>query len=175
MMYFVFYDFCLPISHHDYNSIILELFLSWDFGLASRGFCSCVRHWVQGHLNCMLHFATGFLRAGLHVTFFHTVHNLRRLGGAAAASSSPRLRFLSVPDGLPDDHPGLVDSVPELLDSLWTRTSASYRALLWSPLCRGRSSDDGFPPVTCVVADGVLRSPSTSPRSSASRRSRSAR
>ncbi|GJN07420.1 hypothetical protein PR202_ga25250 [Eleusine coracana subsp. coracana] len=52
---------------------------------------------AQGHLNCMLHFATGLLRAGLHVTFLHTDHSLRRLGAAAAACSSPRLRFLSIP------------------------------------------------------------------------------
>ncbi|TVU39081.1 hypothetical protein EJB05_12484, partial [Eragrostis curvula] len=115
---------------------------------------------AQGHLNCMLHFATGLLAAGLHVTFLHTDHNLRRLGGAAAAAaSSPRLRFLSVPDGLPDDHPRLVDSVAELLESMWTRASASYRALLSSLLLRhDNDGDEGvrFPPVTCVVADGIL-------------------
>ncbi|GJN07416.1 hypothetical protein PR202_ga25246 [Eleusine coracana subsp. coracana] len=91
-----------------------------------------------------------------NVTFLHTDHSLRRLGAAAAACSSPRLRFLSIPDGLPDDHPRLVDTIPELLDSLWTKASGSYRALLSSPLCNGGGGDDGFPPVTFVVADGIL-------------------
>ncbi|XP_062186354.1 myricetin 3-O-rhamnoside 1,2-glucosyltransferase UGT709G2-like [Phragmites australis] len=111
---------------------------------------------AQGHLNCMLHFATGLLGAGLHVTFLHTDHNLHRLGRAAseAATASPRLRFLSVPDGLPDDDPRSVDSLAELMESMRTRASVAYRALL-SSLCAGRAAD-GFPPVTCVVADGIL-------------------
>uniref|UniRef100_A0A0E0Q680 Uncharacterized protein n=1 Tax=Oryza rufipogon TaxID=4529 RepID=A0A0E0Q680_ORYRU len=91
---------------------------------------------AQGHLNCFLHFATALLRAGLHVTFLHTHHNLRRLGAAAAAAAaaaiSPRLRFLSVPDGLPDDDPRRVDGLPELMEGLRTTGSAAYRALLAS-------------------------------------------
>uniref|UniRef100_A0A0E0MNB1 Glycosyltransferase n=1 Tax=Oryza punctata TaxID=4537 RepID=A0A0E0MNB1_ORYPU len=116
---------------------------------------------AQGHLNCFLHFATGLLRAGLHVTFLHTHHNLRRLDAEGAADASPRLRFLSVPDGLPDDDPRLVDGLPELMDGLRTTGSAAYRALLASlVVVRAVPNDDddgdGFPPVTCVVADGIL-------------------
>jgi UDP:flavonoid glycosyltransferase YjiC (YdhE family) len=109
---------------------------------------------AQGHLNSFLHFSTGLLRAGLHVTFLHTDHNLRRLGTAAAEATvaSPRLRFLSVPDGLPDDDPRTVDGLPELMESLRTKASASYRALLASL----RAGGGGFPPVTCVVADGIM-------------------
>ncbi|EEE66892.1 hypothetical protein OsJ_23718 [Oryza sativa Japonica Group] len=110
---------------------------------------------AQGHLNCFLHFATALLRAGLHVTFLHTHHNLRRLGAAAAAAAaiSPRLRFLSVPDGLPDDDPRRVDGLPELMEGLRTTGSAAYRALLASLVPSselgelpfpGRGGDDGL-------------------------------
>uniref|UniRef100_A0ACD5UZI2 Uncharacterized protein n=1 Tax=Avena sativa TaxID=4498 RepID=A0ACD5UZI2_AVESA len=126
---------------------------------------------AQGHINCMLHFAAGLLDAGLHVTFLHTDHNRRRLGLASAAeaeaeaeATSPRLRFLSVSDGLPDDHPRSAGDLALLVESLLATTSAVYRTLLAS-LCAGARRDDGatitglrdgFPPVTCVVADGML-------------------
>ncbi|OEL21588.1 hypothetical protein BAE44_0017398 [Dichanthelium oligosanthes] len=60
---------------------------------------------VQDHITCMLHLARGLASVGVHVTFLHTDHHLRRLGhgGVAhtASQTTPRLRFLSVPDGLP--------------------------------------------------------------------------
>ncbi|WVZ95971.1 hypothetical protein U9M48_041668 [Paspalum notatum var. saurae] len=109
---------------------------------------------LQGCLNSFLHLSTGLLRAGLYVTFLHTDHNLRRLATTteAAASTSPRLRFLSVPDGLPDDHPRAVDGLPELMESLRRTGGAAYHDLLLASLLR----DGFFPPVTCVVADGVM-------------------
>uniref|UniRef100_A0A0D9WYX0 Glycosyltransferase n=1 Tax=Leersia perrieri TaxID=77586 RepID=A0A0D9WYX0_9ORYZ len=110
---------------------------------------------AQGHINGMMHFATGLAGAGLHVTFLHTDHSLRRLGGCASAVASPRLRFVSVPDGLPDDHARTVGDIVELLESLRTKGSVAYRSLLTS-LVRARDGDDGFPPVTCVVADGTM-------------------
>ncbi|RLM85977.1 7-deoxyloganetic acid glucosyltransferase-like [Panicum miliaceum] len=112
---------------------------------------------AQGHLNSFLHFSTGLLRAGLHVTFLHTDHNLRRLGAAAreATAASPRLRFLSVPDGLPDDDPRDVGGIPQLMEGLRMTASAAYRDLL-ATLRRAGGTADGFPPVTCVVADGIM-------------------
>ncbi|KAL6639306.1 hypothetical protein ACP70R_023036 [Stipagrostis hirtigluma subsp. patula] len=111
---------------------------------------------LQGHINCMLHFATGLVAAGVHVTFLHTDHNLRRIDSTAA--TSPRLRFLSMPDGLPDDHPR---SAVELMVSLRTNGRAAYGALLASLCARDVAGHDadatgGFPPVTCVVADSLL-------------------
>ncbi|CAN6183408.1 unnamed protein product [Urochloa humidicola] len=123
---------------------------------------------IQGHINCMLHFATALVGAGVRVTFLHTEHNLRRLGGrASTAAGSPFLRFLSVPDGLPDDHPrSASDSdLLELYKSLAGGATGTYRALLATPppLARGNPSSrtadagaDGFPPVTCLVADGLI-------------------
>ncbi|KAL6896745.1 hypothetical protein ACP4OV_007317 [Aristida adscensionis] len=116
----------------------------------------------------MLHLATALVAAGVHVTFLHTDHNTRRLDRASAAAASPspspsppRLRFLSVPDGLPEDHPRSVADLMELAKSLGAAASVAYRALLARMLTAGAPSHgDGdcvvFPPVTCVVADGVL-------------------
>uniref|UniRef100_A0A0D3GR29 Uncharacterized protein n=1 Tax=Oryza barthii TaxID=65489 RepID=A0A0D3GR29_9ORYZ len=89
---------------------------------------------VHGHITCMLHFATGLLAAGLHVTFLHSDDNLRR----AAAASSPRLRYVSIPDGLPVEHPRDVGRIVELMESLKTKASVAYRSLLASLLL-----DDG--------------------------------
>ncbi|OEL15294.1 hypothetical protein BAE44_0023689 [Dichanthelium oligosanthes] len=88
---------------------------------------------VQGHINCMLHFATTLLRAGVGVTFLHTDHNLRRIGRAASMAGSPRLRFLSIPDGLPDDSLRSVGDVLELDRSL--REVGPSGTVLCSHLC----------------------------------------
>uniref|UniRef100_J3MVM2 Glycosyltransferase n=1 Tax=Oryza brachyantha TaxID=4533 RepID=J3MVM2_ORYBR len=111
----------------------------------------------QGHINPMLHLASALLDAGLRVTFLHTDHNLRRLALAGASPRHPRLRQLSIPDGLPDDHPRSVGGLIELLDSMCTAGSAAYRALLRTESCRPDSDDAALPPpVTCVVVDGVM-------------------
>jgi hypothetical protein len=91
----------------------------------------------------MLHFATALVDSGIHVTFLHTEHNLRLI----TRTPPPRLRLLSVPDGLPDDHPR---TSMELLESMCTTGSAAYRALLLS--LRSAAAT----PVTCVVADCLM-------------------
>uniref|UniRef100_J3MKY8 Uncharacterized protein n=1 Tax=Oryza brachyantha TaxID=4533 RepID=J3MKY8_ORYBR len=114
---------------------------------------------AQGHINCMMHFATGLLAAGLHVTFLHSEHNLRRLRAAVAklAADSPRLRFVSIPDGFPDDSARAVGDFLEFMESIRSKGGLAYRSLLTS-LARagGSSASAGFPPVTCVVADGIM-------------------
>uniref|UniRef100_A0A0E0LKT3 Glycosyltransferase n=1 Tax=Oryza punctata TaxID=4537 RepID=A0A0E0LKT3_ORYPU len=112
---------------------------------------------IQGHLNAMLHLAVALAGAGVHVTFLHTDYNLRRLGAAAAAVASPWLRFMSVPDGLPDDHPRTVADLGEIGRSIRTAGRAAYRALLASlQLMPVDAAGGGFPPVTTVVADALL-------------------
>ncbi|XP_044968805.1 7-deoxyloganetic acid glucosyltransferase-like [Hordeum vulgare subsp. vulgare] len=110
---------------------------------------------LQGHINSMLPFAAGLLGAGVHVTFLYTEHNLRRVDRATAAAS-PRLRLVSVPDGLPDDHPRSVGHLSEVGRSLRPSASAAYRALLAPALSARRHADCGLPPVSCVVADSLL-------------------
>ncbi|KAL6639282.1 hypothetical protein ACP70R_023012 [Stipagrostis hirtigluma subsp. patula] len=117
---------------------------------------------LQGHINCMLHFAAALVGAGVHVTFLHTDHNIRRVGcDSPAASPSPRLRFASVPDGLPEAHPRSVGDIMEVAVSLASAASVAYRALLarLPPVGDHRHGNDDvgvLPPVTCVVADGAL-------------------
>nr|CAB3454332.1 unnamed protein product [Digitaria exilis] len=123
---------------------------------------------AQGHINAMLPLAAALVDAGVFVTFLHTDHNLRVFSSASVAAS-PRLRFVSIPDGLPDDNPRSVADVLELDRSLREVGSVRYRALLASllPAAAGSPSfrdgrDDGvddehlFPPVTCVVADSWM-------------------
>ncbi|KAL6662217.1 hypothetical protein ACP70R_000076 [Stipagrostis hirtigluma subsp. patula] len=104
---------------------------------------------LQGHINTFLPFTTALVDAGVHVSFLHTEHNLRRVRCRAPA---PRLRYLSIPDGLRDDDPRSVGGIFALMDSMGTTGSAAYRALLLSLLADGGE----FPPVTCVVADGIM-------------------
>ncbi|CAN6205405.1 unnamed protein product [Urochloa humidicola] len=114
---------------------------------------------AQGHTNSMLPFAAALLDAGVFVTFLHTDHNFRR---ASSVAGSPRLRFLSIPDGLPDDHPRSLGDMLELERALREVGAVRYRALLASLSSAGRpgqggdSDGDSFPPVTCVVADGLI-------------------
>ncbi|CAN6168126.1 unnamed protein product [Urochloa humidicola] len=115
---------------------------------------------AQGHINSMLPFAAALLDAGVFVTFLHTDHTFRR---ATSVAGSPRLRFLSIPDGLPADHPRSLGDMLELERSLREVGALSYRALLASlssagagRLGQGDSDGDSFPPVTCVVADGLI-------------------
>ncbi|XP_040382240.1 7-deoxyloganetic acid glucosyltransferase-like [Oryza brachyantha] len=112
---------------------------------------------VQGHINCMLHFSTGLLAAGLYVTFVHSDQTLPAGGGQPllAAATSPRLRYVSLPDGLPDGHPRNADGVVQLMESAQAKASA-YRSLLAKLVRPGDGAGGGFPPVTCVVADGLL-------------------
>ncbi|KAM3279977.1 hypothetical protein ACQJBY_047018 [Aegilops geniculata] len=104
---------------------------------------------LQGHINPMLHLASALLDAGLRVTFLHTEHNLRRF--TRVPPHHPRLRLVSIPDGLPYHHPRSVGGLMELVESMRTAGSAAYRALL----LRMVDSDDDDA-VTCVITDGVM-------------------
>ncbi|CAO2142048.1 unnamed protein product [Urochloa humidicola] len=113
---------------------------------------------LQGHINTFVPFSMALVDSGVHVTFLHTDHNLRRARCTAAAP--PRPRYMSIPDGLPDDHPRSVGDIFTLMESMWATGSAAYRALLLSlsssTTIDGASGEPPFPPVTCVVADGVM-------------------
>ncbi|CAL4911031.1 unnamed protein product [Urochloa decumbens] len=115
---------------------------------------------LQGHINTFVPFSAALVDSGVHVTFLHTDHNLRR--ARCTAAPPPRLRYMSIPDGLPEDHPRSVGDISTLMESMWTTGSAAYRALLLSlsssssSTGRGVGAGEPFPPVTCVVADGIM-------------------
>lgn len=108
---------------------------------------------LQGHINCMLDLAAVLLDAGVRVTFLHTDHNLSRLPKGSTTTLAPQqgLRLLSIPDGLPEDHPRSVRHLKEISESMLTTGQAAYRALLLS-----LSSAAAGSPVTCVIADGIM-------------------
>lgn len=99
----------------------------------------------------------------IHVTLVHTEHNRRRLlrtHGPAALCSSPnnddgRLRFETIPDGLPPS-----DSLDATQD-IWRLAEATRRACpahdrdLLRRL-NAQESGGSRPPVSCVVADGAM-------------------
>ncbi|KAI0519080.1 hypothetical protein KFK09_006520 [Dendrobium nobile] len=106
---------------------------------------------AQGHINTMLRLAEALSFAGgLRISFLNTEHNHRRL---SRFTFRPNFRFLSIPDGLPDDKPRSAQQVIELFHSLRTRSVDSFRALL---LAGGNRDPDGWPPVTCVIVDGSM-------------------
>ncbi|KAM0953387.1 putative 7-deoxyloganetic acid glucosyltransferase [Dioscorea sansibarensis] len=92
--------------------------------------------------------------SGLHITFLNTHHNHRRLSRFSSAfdrlSLRPHFRFLSIPDGLPDDDPRSATALWDLDDSLRTQSGAHLRELLIS------CSQDGWRKLTCVLVDSVM-------------------
>ncbi|XP_039144435.1 LOW QUALITY PROTEIN: myricetin 3-O-rhamnoside 1,2-glucosyltransferase UGT709G2-like [Dioscorea cayenensis subsp. rotundata] len=109
---------------------------------------------AQGHINCMLKLADLLSTSDLHITFLNTHHNHNRLSNFSSAfarlSLRPHFRFLSIPDGLPDDDPRSANALWDLDDSIRTRSGDHLRQLLTS--CR----QDGWPQITCVLVDSVM-------------------
>ncbi|XP_030450047.1 7-deoxyloganetic acid glucosyltransferase-like [Syzygium oleosum] len=104
---------------------------------------------AHGHIKPMLCLAKLLAAAGLRVTFLNTHHNHRRiLPRSPSSSPSSLLRFESISDGLPDDHPRSLELIEELLLSIKTAMKAHLREFLLS-----KSAE---PPVTCIIADGIM-------------------
>ncbi|KAF8042309.1 hypothetical protein BT93_A0820 [Corymbia citriodora subsp. variegata] len=104
---------------------------------------------AQGHIKPMLCLAKLLATAGLRVTFLNTHHNHHRiLHHGPSISPSSLLRFESISDGLPDDHPRSFERIEELFPSIKTAMKAHLREFLLS-----KSAEQ---PVTCVIADGIM-------------------
>lgn len=104
----------------------------------------------QGHVNSMLKLAQLLSISGIRVTFlnFDCNHQLL-LRNPALLRLSPALRFSSISDGLPPDHPRTAGVIGEVFESMKANTAPPLRDLLLS--FRRRSE-----PVTCIVADGIM-------------------
>ncbi|XP_016493365.1 7-deoxyloganetic acid glucosyltransferase-like isoform X1 [Nicotiana tabacum] len=111
---------------------------------------------VQGHVNCMLKLAQLLCREGLHVTFLNSDFIHRRLLSYTNIHLSykqyPNLYFETIPDGLPDDHPRTGDRVVDLFNSIDTVTKPRFMEML---IARRFSILDR-PPLTCIIADGIM-------------------
>ncbi|KAJ0978850.1 hypothetical protein J5N97_014324 [Dioscorea zingiberensis] len=110
---------------------------------------------AQGHVTPMLSLAEILSLSGLRITFLNTEHIHRRLLRHSPALSRlarrrNNFRFLTIPDGLPEDDPRLSDvEFAKVQDSMKTSSRDQYKEMLTQEI-------DGWPPVTCVVADGTL-------------------
>ncbi|XP_030450048.1 7-deoxyloganetic acid glucosyltransferase-like [Syzygium oleosum] len=104
---------------------------------------------AQGHIKPMLCLAKLLATSGLRVTFLNTHNNHRRvLPHNPCSPPSPLLRFESISDGLPDDHPRSLERIEELVLSIKMAMKAHLREFLLRECVQL--------PVTCVIADGIM-------------------
>lgn len=111
---------------------------------------------AQGHIPPMLKLAELVSAAGIFITFLNTVHVHGRFRSPAMnrLAQLPKFRLRTIPDGLPDDDPRQIHRLLDIEESMRTRSREAFRELLRS-MMTGRDPE-GWPPVTCVVADGIL-------------------
>ncbi|XP_057762674.1 7-deoxyloganetic acid glucosyltransferase-like [Arachis stenosperma] len=103
---------------------------------------------AQGHVNSMLNLAQLLALRNLHVTFLNTEHIHNRLTRFADIESLPAryptLRFKTIPDGLPEEHPRSGERSVEPLHSVKVHGKPLLRDILVKEK------------VTCLVADGFF-------------------
>ncbi|XP_031493520.1 7-deoxyloganetin glucosyltransferase-like [Nymphaea colorata] len=109
---------------------------------------------AQAHISAMFELAKLIHHRGFHVTFINTEYNHRRL---IQSGSNDRLRviedfkFEMIPDGLPLATPDRTQDIPMLCSSIRKNFWAPFRSLV---IKLNESPEN--PPVTCIVADGVM-------------------
>ncbi|ESQ34557.1 hypothetical protein EUTSA_v10007489mg [Eutrema salsugineum] len=114
----------------------------------------CVPFPAQGHINPMMKVAKLLHAKGFHVTFVNTVYNQNRLirsRGQKALDGFPSFRFKSIPDGLPEIDGDKMQDVPSLCESTMKNCLTPFKELI-----RRINVEDDVPPVSCIVADGLM-------------------
>ena len=110
---------------------------------------------AQGHVTPMLHLAKALHARGFHITYVNSEYNHRRLlrsRGPASLAGAAGFRFEAVPDGLPpSDNDDVTQDIAALCLSTTEHSAAPFRDLL-----ARLNATPGAPPVSCVVADGVM-------------------
>lgn len=113
---------------------------------------------AQGHVTPMLHLAKALHARGFRVTFVNSEYNRRRLlrsRGPGSLDGADGFRFEAVPDGLtPSDDHG--DDVTQDIAALCLSTTKHSAAPFRELLVRLNNGIPGAPPVSCVIADGVM-------------------
>lgn len=105
----------------------------------------------------MLKLAELFCLHNLQVTFLNSHHIQSRLQSFSDVDSLfknryPTFRFLTLPDGLPEDNPRTGDQIGNLIESIKAVTQPLFKELLSSGFL-GSGSEN---PVSCLLADGVF-------------------
>ncbi|KAK9085734.1 hypothetical protein Sjap_026145 [Stephania japonica] len=114
----------------------------------------------QGHINPMLKLAKLLHNKGFYITFVNTNFSHRRFFKATeplALGGLPGFQFESIPDGLPSmDEDGTVDQ-SAVAKATVEVCPAHFAALLLKLNERSvSSSSNDFPPVSCIVSDGMM-------------------
>jgi hypothetical protein len=114
---------------------------------------------AQGHINPMMHLARKLLADGFFITFINTDYNHRRMFSPGNDHNlpllldTPNLRFLHLPDGLPERHGRFNESVIEVTAAILALPGPLAKLIKRSLQPPGAASADPPPPVTCIIAD----------------------
>ncbi|XP_022864350.1 7-deoxyloganetic acid glucosyltransferase-like [Olea europaea var. sylvestris] len=110
---------------------------------------------VHSHVHVMLNLAEILSLHGFHITFFITEYTRKSCYFREISSHFARylgFHFQTISDGLPFNHPRTGDKVAELFNSIDSTTKPQFKEVLKS----GLVTRDGRPPITCVIADGIM-------------------
>ncbi|KAL6179457.1 hypothetical protein ACLB2K_050973 [Fragaria x ananassa] len=115
----------------------------------------CIPFPAQGHINPMLKVAKLLHYKGFYVTFVNTEFIHKRLlksRGPNSLDGFPSFQFETIPDGLPPTDANVATQhMPSLCESTRKNCLAPFRDLLLK-----LNSSPNSPPVTCIVADGIM-------------------
>ncbi|KAL8526802.1 hypothetical protein ACS0TY_015863 [Phlomoides rotata] len=105
---------------------------------------------AHGHISPMLILAELLNQAGFTISFVNTEHCHRRilnlLDGSAFRRRCPEIEFLSIPDGLPPDHPRIGVYFSDLLSTIPTACEPALRSVI-AEMRRAPS---------CIISDGLM-------------------
>uniref|UniRef100_A0A7N0TD25 Glycosyltransferase N-terminal domain-containing protein n=1 Tax=Kalanchoe fedtschenkoi TaxID=63787 RepID=A0A7N0TD25_KALFE len=119
----------------------------------------CIPYPAQGHLNPMLKLAKLLHHSGFYITFVHTIYNQNRLiktNGPDSLNGLPDFQFEAIPDGLPPTDADATQDVIALCESTANKCLAPFKELLAKLQDKSLASPEEVPPVTSIVADGVM-------------------